>query len=44
MPKDLRWAEVNKQQLQALASQLTKRFFTVDGKSTFKEEFVTAEG
>ena len=41
---DLRWAEVNKQQLQELASQLTKAIFTVDGKSTFKEEFVTAGG
>ena len=41
---DLRWAEVNKQQLQELASQLTKAIFTVDGKSTFKEEFVTCGG
>ena len=44
IPSDLRWAEVNKQQLQELASQLTKAVFTVDGKSTFKEEFVTAGG
>ena len=44
IPDDLRWAEVNKQQLQQIASQLTEAVFTVDGKSTFKEEFVTAGG
>tara|TARA_B110001452_G_scaffold163404_1_gene136224 strand:- start:4 stop:1215 length:1212 start_codon:yes stop_codon:yes gene_type:complete len=44
IPADLRWAEVNKLQLQALASQLTVAVFSVDGKSTFKEEFVTAGG
>jgi len=44
IPADLRWAEVNKPQLQALASQLTEAVFSVDGKSTFKEEFVTAGG
>ena len=44
IPMDLRWAEVNKLQLQALASQLTEAVFSVDGKSTFKEEFVTAGG
>jgi len=44
LPKDLRWAEVNKKQLQELACQLTEAVFNVDGKSTFKEEFVTAGG
>jgi len=44
IPNDLRWAEVNKQQLQKIASQLTEAVFNVDGKSTFKEEFVTAGG
>jgi predicted Rossmann fold flavoprotein len=44
IPSDLRWAEVNKQQLQKIASQLTEAVFNVDGKSTFKEEFVTAGG
>lgn len=39
-----RWADINKQQLEALASQLTKAAFHVTGKSTFKEEFVTAGG
>ena len=39
-----RWADINKQQLEALASQLTAAVFQVTGKSTFKEEFVTAGG
>lgn len=42
--EDLKWADTTKQQLQNLASQLTKCVFKVDGKSTFKEEFVTAGG
>lgn len=41
---DLRWADLNKQQLEDLTSQLTQAVFKVDGKSTFKEEFVTAGG
>ena len=39
-----RWADINKQQLDALVSQLTEAKFQVTGKSTFKEEFVTAGG
>ncbi|MGB0895874.1 MAG: NAD(P)/FAD-dependent oxidoreductase [Flavobacteriaceae bacterium] len=39
-----RWADLNKQQLDILAQQLTTAVFHVDGKSTFKEEFVTAGG
>jgi predicted Rossmann fold flavoprotein len=42
--EDNRWADLNKIQLEALAGQLTKAVFKVDGKSTFKEEFVTAGG
>ena len=38
------WPEVSRQQLQDLAEQLTAGVFTVNGKSTFKEEFVTAGG
>ncbi|MEM7185652.1 MAG: NAD(P)/FAD-dependent oxidoreductase [Bacteroidota bacterium] len=38
------WADVSKSQLQELAQQLTKSRFSVHGKSTFKEEFVTAGG
>jgi len=39
-----KWADTNKEQLLSLANQLTKCEFSVDGKSTFKEEFVTAGG
>jgi predicted Rossmann fold flavoprotein len=38
------WAELNKNQLNTLSSQLTSSIFKVIGKSTFKEEFVTAGG
>lgn len=38
------WADTNNQQLQNLANQLTKSVFEAKGKSTFKEEFVTAGG
>ena len=44
MTEDTRWADLNKMQLEALAGQLTAAIFHVDGKSTFKEEFVTAGG
>ena len=40
----VRWADLNKNQLEELTNQLTKATFQVDGKSTFKEEFVTAGG
>ncbi len=42
--QDMRWADINKSQLENLSSQLTKAIFNVTGKSTFKEEFVTAGG
>ena len=38
------WADLNKQQLKQFCAQLTNCIFNVDGKSTFKEEFVTAGG
>ena len=44
MNQDTRWADLNKSQLEDLSSQLTMAVFKVDGKSTFKEEFVTAGG
>ena len=44
MNNETRWADLNKQQLEHLASQLTQAVFKVNGKSTFKEEFVTAGG
>ncbi|HDZ15552.1 hypothetical protein LCGC14_1378580, partial [marine sediment metagenome] len=39
-----KWADVTKIQLENLAQELTQGEFLVDGKSTFKEEFVTAGG
>lgn len=42
--ENTRWADINKQQTEQLASQLTEAIFNVKGKSTFKEEFVTAGG
>ncbi|MBI6115479.1 BaiN/RdsA family NAD(P)/FAD-dependent oxidoreductase [Salegentibacter maritimus] len=38
------WADLNKHQLQNLSNQLARAVFKVNGKSTFKEEFVTAGG
>lgn len=42
--EETKWADLSKTQLQNLANQLTKATFQVNGKSTFKEEFVTAGG
>lgn len=39
-----RWADMSNKQLQELANQLTKGVFNANGKSTFKDEFVTAGG
>jgi predicted Rossmann fold flavoprotein len=41
---ETKWADLSKIQLQTLANQLTNATFQVNGKSTFKEEFVTAGG
>ena len=44
IPEQTRWADTNKAQLSALADQLAQGKYPVSGKSTFKEEFVTAGG
>jgi predicted Rossmann fold flavoprotein len=41
---ETKWADLSKVQLQNLSNQLTNGTFQVNGKSTFKEEFVTAGG
>ena len=41
---DLQWAQLTANQLNDLHAQLTASTFKVSGKSTFKEEFVTAGG
>ena len=42
--EETKWADLSKIQLQILANELTNGAFQVNGKSTFKEEFVTAGG
>ena len=39
-----RWADVSNKQLENLANQITNSNFKAEGKTTFKEEFVTAGG
>lgn len=41
---DCKWADLNKKQTTALLNELTSGEYQVNGKSTFKEEFVTAGG
>lgn len=41
---ETRWADLSKNHLEALKNQLVNGEFNVNGKSTFKEEFVTAGG
>ena len=42
--EDTKWADLSKQELHNLATELTAGEFQVHGKSAFKEEFVTAGG
>lgn len=42
--QETKWADLNKDQLKNLSEQLTNAVYQVNGKSTFKEEFVTAGG
>ena len=42
--EELIWAEITKKQIVKLAEQLTLAEFQIQGKSTFKDEFVTAGG
>jgi len=44
IPTTTPWAHVSNPSLQALATQLTATEFKVDGKSMFKDEFVTCGG
>ena len=38
------WADLNSFQLEKLASELTKGIYNANGRTTFKDEFVTAGG
>ncbi len=42
--KECSWAEITKKELNTLAQCLTASQFNIQGKSTFKDEFVTAGG
>jgi predicted Rossmann fold flavoprotein len=44
IPERARWTEVSNDRLKALAQELTAGVYKIEGKSTFKEEFVTAGG
>jgi len=44
IPSPSTWAQLSHRQQQKLSQQLTQSIFKVNGKSTFKEEFVTAGG
>ncbi len=39
-----RWADLTRQEMTDLTQELTRGIFPISGKSTFKEEFVTAGG
>ncbi len=41
---DLKWVEIKQNKLEILAASLTEQIIRVKGKTTFKEEFVTAGG
>ena len=42
--KTQNWADLNSSQLEKLANELTKGRYNANGRTTFKEEFVTAGG
>jgi len=44
IPLERRWNEVGKKKLRHLAETITNDRYTVEGKTTFKEEFVTCGG
>lgn len=44
IPETVRWADLPKKNLNRLAELLTRSSFQINGKSTFKEEFVTCGG
>jgi len=44
IPAGMRWSEVSNEKLAAFAQELQKGTYAMNGKSTFKEEFVTCGG
>lgn len=44
IPADTRWAELSNKQVHEMAQQLTSARYKIQGKTTYKEEFVTSGG
>lgn len=44
IPENLRWADLSNTRMESLRTELTEGIYSVSGKSTFKEEFVTCGG
>jgi predicted Rossmann fold flavoprotein len=44
LSEEIRWAELSRKQLQALMIQLRSTKMTIQGKTTYKQEFVTSGG
>lgn len=44
VPPELRWSALSKQHLQDIIATLQNGIFQIDGKSTYKDEFVTCGG
>jgi len=44
IPQEMRWAEVSNQQVHQLAQYLTGATYDIQGKTTYKDEFVTSGG
>lgn len=44
IPEELNWSNLSRKQIQNLSAELTEGIYKVSGKSTFKDEFVTAGG
>lgn len=44
IPRELKWSALSNQQIKALMQVLQAGLFSIDGKSTYKEEFVTCGG
>src|SRR5690606_40485507 len=44
IPQDLTFSHLNKVQIHKISEELTQGIYRVKGKSTFKDEFVTAGG
>jgi predicted Rossmann fold flavoprotein len=42
--EELKWTETSKEKLHSLGKELTENIYRVEGKTIFKEEFVTAGG